>query len=187
MIKGIGKFLAAGVLLLAASGVNAAYVHPSFINLELASTSNFVEMGQTYDWLGDQEGTVDGETFTELFFIDSNLANDVRITVTVEPGIGASSQKGYGDMSWSLEGGDSSVLTWADGSLNPDAVFTLSYILPAFDFSDFEVTGTRLGVLDDYTVIVEVSAVPVPGAAILFGSAVMAFGFISRRRKSMSA
>lgn len=32
-----------------------------------------------------------------------------------------------------------------------------------------------------------VSSVPVPGAAILFGSAIMAFGFISRRRKGITA
>ncbi|MES9884026.1 MAG: hypothetical protein ABW185_24530 [Sedimenticola sp.] len=38
-----------------------------------------------------------------------------------------------------------------------------------------------------YNVLATASPVPVPGAAILFGSAVMAFGCISRRRKGIAA
>ncbi|MEJ1489833.1 MAG: hypothetical protein RPU72_15980 [Candidatus Sedimenticola sp. (ex Thyasira tokunagai)] len=193
MFKGITKLLAAGVLLLAAGGANAALI-PLNVN-----QLNDVDIGNTYFYTGDTVVTGIGEMFEEWLAITAGAPRDMRVNITIDPGISAVTGTGYGDMGWGLDfdaGGPPPpftpdlawTLTDPGGNIVPNPVFSFEYILGSMDFPTvIGITGTRLSPLDDYTVLVSVSQVPVPGAAILFGSAVMAFGFISRRRKGIAA
>ncbi|WXG57171.1 MAG: hypothetical protein ROD09_00640 [Candidatus Sedimenticola sp. (ex Thyasira tokunagai)] len=192
MFKGITKLLAAGVLLLAAGGANAALI-PLNVN-----QLNDVDIGNTYFYTGDTVVTGIGEMFEEWLAI---TPRDMRVNITIDPGISAVTGTGYGDMGWGLDfdaggppgpGFPTADIVWGltdpGGNIVPNPVFSFEYILGSMDFPTvIGITGTRLSPLDDYTVLVSVSQVPVPGAAILFGSAVMAFGFISRRRKGIAA
>ncbi|MEJ1360890.1 MAG: hypothetical protein RNU03_00645 [Candidatus Sedimenticola sp. (ex Thyasira tokunagai)] len=194
MFKGITKLLAAGILLLAASGANAAIL-PLNVN-----SLNHVEIGNTYVYTGDTVVTGIGEMFEEWLAI-VGAPRDMRVNIAIDPGISAVTGTGYGEMAWGLDfdaggppgpGFPTADIVWGltdpGGNIVPNPVFSFEYILGFMDDPTvIGITGTHLSPLDDYTVLVSVSQVPVPGAAILFGSAVMAFGFISRRRKGITA
>ncbi|MES9900501.1 MAG: hypothetical protein ABW148_15960 [Sedimenticola sp.] len=180
MMKVIGKLLAAGLLLLGTAGANAALVN-----------------GNTYElFLGqsDNTGRVDESPFKHVYHFENTLDQDVRIDGVIF--VGGQSVGGdtvsYKDMFWDY-GSGAIRLTDGNGVVlsGTDTDFSLPIIVgpasPALSVYIWGSANNDIVLAEDYQFNIEVSSVPVPGAAILFGSAVMAFGFISRRRKGIAA
>ncbi|MEJ1471789.1 MAG: hypothetical protein RPU59_12080 [Candidatus Sedimenticola sp. (ex Thyasira tokunagai)] len=179
MMKGISKFLAAGILLLAGFGAQAATYTYEFDGI----------LGEKW-FINPPIAVAAGDTFAEewhfllnkdvtMTFKWSTLASDPDSPFNGVEGAAAALYSGWGTSGTELYSNP--------GLAVPQDVVTFSaYLLPG----EYTMTLSGLGIFDEggaYGAKVEVSSVPVPGAAILFGSAVMAFGFVSRRRKGIAA
>ncbi len=177
MIKGISKFLAAGLLLLVGSA-NAALLSPLTVNTLIDGSSDLANsaIGTSYE--------------VPVSYDFTTTTNLLLVTATLTPGgplAGEFEGRTYSNMSWTVDG-TTHILTPHDGYLNPGATLVDSFLLDLGETKAISIAGTYND-LAGYNLVVtaEISEVPVPGAAILFGSAVVAFGFVSRRRKGMSA
>ncbi|MES9855667.1 MAG: hypothetical protein ABW166_03560 [Sedimenticola sp.] len=91
-------------------------------------------------------------------------------------------------MTYNQSGGSSlgTFLVQINGN-NPNSGDAVDWLILGAGDYNLVTSGAYMPLGGQYTIDFSASPVPVPGAAILFGSAVMAFGFISRRRKGMLA
>lgn len=182
MRKMISKLLAAGVLLVTSIGGTA-------------SAASTYDLGS----FGDGDGLFQFMPFVGVYGINDtfNFTLEEKSVVTltyallssganngiVGPGLGLMSYEGH-DASGALLDND---LAPTNGLIPASGNYMVTTpILLAGDYSQV-ITGAFMPNGGAYSVNIAVSAVPVPGAAILFGSAVVAFGFISRRRKGISS
>ncbi|MES9903169.1 MAG: hypothetical protein ABW168_10910 [Sedimenticola sp.] len=182
MMKGIGrkaKILFGGLLLVCFSmGANAALVKTG-----IGSNNLFVGFDDSYTLV---PATADAIT-DQFDFITTGQPLNVEAKITLFGQVIGDSTYAWPNFSWSVNGGSATSLVNANGvvTLSPDFD---TFGISVGDLISINITGDTGANSAMYELKVSaVAAVPVPGAAILFGSAVMAFGFISRRRKGMSA
>ncbi len=183
MMKGISKLLAAGVLLLVGSGAQAAVVKVFdnagdiwLSNSRAALLGTYFNTDTTAPEMGGWSFDVTKEMRFNIIFGTSDIT-------------GQAGNSGVGDTHVSLTTLSGTSTGYFDMIGQPSGSVTYNGIL---DVGSYHLNmSSKIGGLPDlggsYSVAVLTSAVPVPGAAILFGSAVMAFGFVSRRRKGMAA
>jgi hypothetical protein len=124
-------------------------------------------------------GTITQNSAASLNFALFNLANADRIGLDLDSVIGSGDTSAF----------DSGLSAFADlaqgGSLSFTGAFSAQYLLNLSD-ADFGASSTRQNHQLTLNLIGNVSAVPVPGAVWLFGSALVGFISVSRRNKSIN-
>jgi len=128
-----------------------------------------------------------GDTFLDEFVIDvQNLAGQpVNITYDVTQENPGNSNVGIANLRFEWNN-DGSVITFTDGA--GVAQFGTSVIFSrvlATGINTFRVRGTVLSQGGDYTAVI--TAVPLPPAALLFGSALLGIGALRRRKENSAA
>lgn len=180
MNKIITKLLAAGILLLVGFGGTVSAATQNFGTLADGDTGLKWSFSGGAAAISDIYNLTLSETMSKVTLTYALMSSAAQNGI-VSPGLTVESFDGY-DATGNSLGSFLAPTNVGPGAGNHTEIFTLA----AGSYSQF-ITGVFMPNGGIYSVSVGVQAVPVPGAAILFGSAVMAFGFISRRRKGITA